>query len=74
MAEENGKSTPSGPQMYVELNSEQPHDNSIGLLETMCSIETKLQSIKADNEKILKVSKEQEELNEILLKNMSDMK
>jgi hypothetical protein len=24
MAEEPGKSTPSGPQMYVELNSEQP--------------------------------------------------
>jgi hypothetical protein len=38
MAEELGKSTPSGPQMYVELNSEQPQDNSIGLLETMCSI------------------------------------
>jgi hypothetical protein len=74
MVEEPGKSTPSGPQMYVELNNEQPQDNSIGLLETMCSIKEELQSIKEDNEKLLKASKEQEELNEILLKNMTDMK
>jgi hypothetical protein len=60
--------------MYVELNSEQPQDNSLGLLETMRSIKAELQSIKEDNEKLLKASKEQEELNEILLKNMTEMK
>jgi hypothetical protein len=60
--------------MYVELNSEQPQKNSLELLETMRSIKAKLQSIKEDNEKLLKASKEQEELNEILLKNMTEMK
>jgi len=32
MDEEHGKSTTSGHQMYVELNKEQPQDNSLGLL------------------------------------------
>jgi hypothetical protein len=38
MMEETGKTTPSGPKMYVELNSEEPQNNSLGLLETMRSI------------------------------------
>jgi hypothetical protein len=74
MAKEPRKSTPSGPHMYVELNSEQPQDNSLGLLETMCNIKKELQSIKEDNEKLLKASKEHEELNEILLKNITEIK
>jgi hypothetical protein len=74
MAKEPSKSTPSGPQMYVEINSEQPQDNSLVLMETMHIIREELQSIKGDNEKLLKASKEQEELNEILLKNMTEMK
>jgi hypothetical protein len=60
--------------MYVELNSDQPQDISIGLLETMRSLKADLESIKEDNERLLKASKEQEELNEILLKNMTEMK
>jgi hypothetical protein len=40
----------------------------------MHSIKEELQSIKEDNEKLLKASKEHEELNEILLKNMTEMK
>jgi hypothetical protein len=74
MVDETGKTTPSGPEMYVELNNEQPQNNSLELLETMRSIKAELQSIKEDNEKLLKASREQEELNEILLKNMTEMK
>jgi len=60
--------------VYVELNNEQPQENSIGLLETMRSIKAKLQSGKVDNERLLKASKEHEDLNEIILKNMTNMK
>jgi hypothetical protein len=75
MVEELGKSTPSGPQMYVELNSEQPQDKSLGLLETMRSIKARnYRASKKIMKKLLKASKEQEELNEILLKNMTEMK
>jgi hypothetical protein len=74
MAEEPERSTQSEPQMYVELNSDQPQDISIGLLETMRSLKADVESIKTDNERLVKVSKEQEELNEILLKNMTEMK
>jgi hypothetical protein len=38
MADKTGKTTPSGPEMYVELNSEKPRDKFLGLLETMRSI------------------------------------
>ena len=65
---------PSGPEMHVDLNSEQPHKNSLELLETMRGIETTLQSIKVNNEKLLKASKEKEALNGILLKNMTNNK
>jgi len=68
MAEEPRKSTPSGPQMYTELNNEQPQDNYIGLLETMRRIKEELQSIKENNEKLLNDSKEQEELMKSYLK------
>jgi hypothetical protein len=68
------KKTLSGQEMYVELNSEKPWDNSIGSLETMRSIKEELQSIKLDNKKLLKTSRKQEELNEILLKNMKKIK
>jgi len=44
--------------MYVELNREKREDNSIGLLETMGSIKEELQSIKVDEKKLLKASKE----------------
>jgi hypothetical protein len=74
MVDETRKTTPSGPKMYVELNSEKPQNNSLELLETMRSIKAELQSIKSNNEKLLKESREQEELNEILLKNMTEMK
>jgi hypothetical protein len=37
-------------------------------------IKDKLWSIKVDNEKLLKESMEQEKLNEILLKNMTEIK
>jgi hypothetical protein len=57
--------------MYVDLNSEKPRDNSLVLLETMRNIKEELQSIKEDNENLLKASKEQEKLNEILFKNMT---
>jgi hypothetical protein len=60
--------------MYVELNSDKPQDNSLGLLETTHSIKVELQSIKVDCEKLLKASKEQEELDEILIKNMMEIK
>ena len=60
--------------MYVEVNCEQPQHNSLGLLDTMCSLKEELQIIKEDNGKLLKASKEQEELNEILLKNMTEIK
>ena len=65
---------PSGPEMHVDLNSEQPHTNSLELFETMRGIETTLQSIKENNEKLLKASKEKEALNGILLKNMTNNK
>jgi hypothetical protein len=65
---------PSGPKMYVDLNSEQPQKNSSELLETMRGIETTLQSIKENNEKLLKASKGKEALNGILLKNMTNNK
>jgi hypothetical protein len=65
---------PSGPEMHVDLNSEQPQKNSLELLETMRGIETTLQSIKENNEKLLKASKEKEALNGILLKNMTNNK
>jgi hypothetical protein len=69
-----GKQNQSGPEMHVDFNNEQPQKNSLELLETMRGIETTLQSIKKDNEKLVKASKEKEELNEILLKNMTDNK
>jgi hypothetical protein len=56
------------------MGYEQPKDNLIGLLETMRSIKVELYSIKEDNEKLLKASKEQEKLNDIMLKNVTDMK
>ena len=65
---------PSGPEMHVDLNSEQPQKNSLELLETMRGIETTLQSIKENNEKLLKASKEKVALNGILLKNMTNNK
>jgi hypothetical protein len=37
----------------------------------MRSLKEDLESIKEDNERLLKASKEQEELNEIILKNMT---
>jgi hypothetical protein len=46
--------------MYAEINSEKPMDNSLEMLETMHSIKEELQSIKEDNEKLFKASKEQE--------------
>jgi hypothetical protein len=60
--------------MCIELNSKQPQDKSLRLLETMRSIKEYLQSVQEDNEKLLKSSKEQEELNAILLKNVTEMK
>jgi hypothetical protein len=36
----------------VQLNNEQPKDHSSGLLEAMCHIKEKLQSIKEDNKKV----------------------
>ena len=74
MVDKAGKTTPSGPEMYVELNRDQPQNNSLELLETMRSIKAELQSIKSNNEKLLKESREQEELNDILLKNMIEIK
>ena len=56
--------------MNVDFNNEQPQKNSLELLETMRGIE----SIKKDNEKLVKAIKEKEELNEILLKNMTHNK
>jgi len=60
--------------MYVELNSDQPQDISIGPLETMRSLKAVVESIKTYNERLVKVSKEDEEINEIILKNMTEMK
>jgi hypothetical protein len=40
----------------------------------MRSLKVDMESIKAYNEKLLETSKEQEELNKIILKNMIDMK
>jgi len=60
--------------MYMEINNEKPQDKSIGLLETVHSTKAELQSIKEDNKKLLEVSKDQEDLNDIILKNMTDMK
>jgi len=44
--------------MHVDFNNEQPQKNSLELLETMRGIETTLQSIKKDNEKLVKAIKE----------------
>ena len=74
MAEEPERSTRREPQMYVELNSDQPQDISIGPLETMHSLKADVESIKTYNERLVKVSKEDEEINEIILKNMTEMK
>jgi hypothetical protein len=60
--------------MHVDLNSEQLQKNSLELLETMRGIQTTMQSIKENNEKLLKASKEKEALNGILLKNMTNNK
>jgi len=40
--DETKKTTPSKPDLYVELNGEQPQSNSLELLETMRSIKAKL--------------------------------
>jgi hypothetical protein len=40
----------------------------------MLNIKVELHSIKEDNENLLKASKEEEDLNEILLRNMTEMK
>jgi hypothetical protein len=68
--DEIGKKNQSGPEMNVDFNNEQPQKNSLELLATMRGIE----SIKKDNEKLVKAIKEKEELNEILLKNMTHNK
>ena len=60
--------------MYVEMNSDQPQDIPIGPLETMRSLKADVESIKTYNERLVKVSKEDKEINEIILKNMTEMK
>lgn len=62
------------PKIWVGMSCNQPHDTSIRLLETMKSLKMDLEIIKEDNERLVKASREQEEINEILLKDMSEMK
>ena len=44
------------------------------MMETMCNIKEYLEIIKVDNEKLLKAKEEQEEINEILLKFLTNRK
>ena len=50
------------------------HDRSLEIMETMCNIKEDIEIIKADNKKLLKNKEEQEEINEILLKFLTNMK
>ena len=56
----------------MELENKRQAYVKYEMLETMRSLKEVLKSLKVDNAKLLRAKSKQEELNELLLKNMTD--
>ena len=58
--------------IYIELEHKRRANVQFDMIETMRSLKADLESLKADNSKLLMVTYEQEELNELFIKNFNE--
>ena len=61
-------------EIWMDLGNKREKDIPSQMIETMHSMEAYLESIKANNKKMLKVKVDQDKINETLLKNLTENK
>ena len=57
---------------YVELEARRNADMKLQMLEMMMRLKTDLESLKVDNLKLMNAKSDQEEINELLLKSLTN--
>ena len=57
---------------FVELGEKHNADMQLEMLETMRSLKADMESLKADNLKLMNTKLDQEEINELILKNLTE--
>ena len=58
--------------LYIELGVKCDADMQSNMLETMRSLKADLEILKADNLKLMNAKSDQEEINDLILKNLTD--